>query len=334
MGLFGRKKKKAAAEAEKIVQTASEAVSGTAETAEVAEEKPEKEIESVLDKLSEYDRACIVFGMQLLFREPVEPADAEKAKEIFARRCEGIEQVSPTLYAVPRLAQESDDGKKVPPMFMLSDCFEIKDREIDAMTRSQMWACARHDEILDGCKYSIVATDMMAYGLSAKDRANMLMDFLEGLMELYPTCEAVLFGTSNQLMERTEILELCETVDRDDRFILITVNCRYFRIEGTEDMLVDSLGMGVLSLPDVQYHFHGLEPNKVVSHARNVLLYIYENDCPIKGGDTIDGIDCDGREEGNVWRCQFEDSLLEPKRPLMDICPGKFASGNRESSAE
>ena len=45
------------------------------------------------------------------------------------------------------------------------------------------------------------------------------------------------------------------------------VNVRYFSIQGTNDMMVDSVGMSTLFLPDLQYHFHGVDPNHVVFHA-------------------------------------------------------------------
>ncbi|WP_235900832.1 DUF4261 domain-containing protein [Inconstantimicrobium porci] len=35
--------------------------------------------------------------------------------------------------------------------------------------------------------------------------------------------------------------------------------------------------MSTLYLPDVQYHFHGVDPNWVVNHAYNLLSYIYDN---------------------------------------------------------
>ena len=54
------------------------------------------------------------------------------------------------------------------------------------------------------------------------------------------------------------------------------VNVRYFSIQGTNDMMVDSVGMSTLFLPDLQYHFHGVDPNHVVFHAYNVLI-IFSN---------------------------------------------------------
>ncbi len=43
-------------------------------------------------------------------------------------------------------------------------------------------------------------------------------------------------------------------------------------------MMVDSVGMSTLFLPDVQYHFHGMNPDDVVIHAYNMLYFILEND--------------------------------------------------------
>ena len=95
-------------------------------------------------------------------------------------------------------------------------------------------------------------------------------------------------------------------------------------------MIVDTLGMSTLYLPDLQYHFHGINPNVVVNHAYNVLSYIFDNDCPIQSGETIDGI-----RNGEIcreiqWKCQFENSLIQPVREVIDICMNEFASGKRD----
>ena len=55
-------------------------------------------------------------------------------------------------------------------------------------------------------------------------------------------------------------------------------------------MMVDSVGMSTLFLPDVQYHFHGMNPDDVVIHAYNMLYFILENDNPVGDGDTISGL--------------------------------------------
>ena len=95
-------------------------------------------------------------------------------------------------------------------------------------------------------------------------------------------------------------------------------------------MVVDTLGLYAMGLPDIQYHFHGLNPDDVVNHAYNTAIYIFDNNAPIKTGETIAGLK-DGRMDIDVkWRCNYEMSLIQPERELMDIETAEFASGNRQ----
>ncbi|WP_373830971.1 DUF4261 domain-containing protein, partial [Bacteroides heparinolyticus] len=112
-------------------------------------------------------------------------------------------------------------------------------------------------------------------------------------------------------------------------FIYLAVNVRFFNIQGTQDMLVDTLGMDTLSLPDLQYHFHGINPNKIVDHAYSTALYILKNDNPIHSDDTIDGI-IEGTTPSERWKCRYEDSLIQPLREVIDIETGSHAAGTRE----
>ena len=95
-------------------------------------------------------------------------------------------------------------------------------------------------------------------------------------------------------------------------------------------MIIDTVGMITLFLPDLQYHFHNIDPNYVVYHAKNVLSYIYENDNPIKSGDHIDGVQNGEMNEDIQWFVQYEKSLIQPAREVLDINMGEFASGNRK----
>ncbi|MFR8820039.1 MAG: DUF4261 domain-containing protein, partial [Evtepia gabavorous] len=96
-----------------------------------------------------------------------------------------------------------------------------------------------------------------------------------------------------------------------------------------EDMLIDTVGMSTLFLPDLQYHFHGMDPNWVVNHAYNAASYILANDNPIEDGETIDGV-ADGQMCREIqWKCQYEDALIQPPRGVVDIHMGDYASGKR-----
>jgi hypothetical protein len=110
------------------------------------------------------------------------------------------------------------------------------------------------------------------------------------------------------------------------------VNTRFFRVGDTEDMVVDTLGLYVFGIPDVQFHFHGLDPNHVVRLATDIGMYQLNNGIPIKDGETVDSLDAEGNYRQDIqWKCQYEMSLIEPKREVLDINTGEFAAGNRKT---
>ena len=169
---------------------------------------------------------------------------------------------------------------------------------------------------------------MMSAGLEYKQRCELLMDWLETALKQFPNCAAVWVAPAGKLFTAQMIRE--HRIYRKDRFVYFCVNARFFNIQGTDDQIVDTLGMYAVGLPDVQYHFRGLDPNRVVSHAYNVVSYLFDRDAPVKSGETLDGL-LDGNMSQEVqWRCQYEDALIQPVRCVMDICPGEYAAGNRE----
>ncbi|MCR4646444.1 MAG: DUF4261 domain-containing protein [Oscillospiraceae bacterium] len=272
-----------------------------------------------------------VFVMHLYMREKCQMPDEATVSAVLQKHLGAVERFTYDPDCIGFAAAKyhgSFSGMQVSPMLMITGCNESKTENIDAFHRSQMWDCPEHERILEECKYEVAAMDMMASALEAADRSEILMNFLAALMELYPTCEAVYFQPSGKMIYADKIRQY--NGDPGDRFLLFAVNVRFFRIEGSGDMLVDSLGMSILSMPDLQYHFHGLAPDDVVNHAYNMLAYIIANNCPIRNGDTIDGIHNGKFSRSVQWKCHFEESLVQPRRDVIDICMNKYASGGRE----
>lgn len=72
-----------------------------------------------------------------------------------------------------------------------------------------------------------------------------------------------------------------------------------------------------------------MDPNWVVGHAYNMASYILTNDRLIKDGDTIGGV-TDGRlDQALQWKCRFEDSVVQPARPVLDVHMNEYAAGGR-----
>lgn len=299
--------------------------------------EPFKETEPVFQQVlsQEMDptiRPGGVFMVQLLMKEKCETPSNERLMEVLSKHLGKIEQFGDRKMMVNFAAHDYiaqfQDGK-LPVSLMIGDCDRFQPDRIDGFTRSQMWDCLNdRDRILSECKYQILATDTLGGGLPSRERANMLMDYLEALVELYPQCEAVYNFNSGKLILAEEIRK--KEVTGLDRFIRFAVNARFFNIQGTADSIVDTLGLSLLYIEDLQYHFHGMDPNWVVNHAYNMASYLLCNDSPIKDGNTIDGIK-EGRIVQDIqWKCQYEDALIQPARPVIDVCMGEYAAGGRE----
>ena len=134
-----------------------------------------------------------------------------------------------------------DNDADISPTLMVTNCEKIDKPVLDDFERSQVWDCPNVDELLDECQYRVFATDMLASGLEPNERADMLVKYVDALLELYTSCKAVVFGPSRKFLSRESIENYPDKAVT--RFIDYAVNVRYFNIQGTEDMMVDSVGM-------------------------------------------------------------------------------------------
>ena len=273
-----------------------------------------------------------LFFVELLMPELCDMPDRDTMVDVFTKHLGSVDCFSygtesagfaPQNYKV----HYEDNDADISPTLMVTNCEKIDKPVLDDFERSQVWDCPNVDELLDECQYRVFATDMLASGLEPKARADMLVKYVDALLELYPSCKAVVFGPSRKFLSR-------ETIENHPdknvtRFIYYAVNVRYFSIQGTDDMMVDTLGMSTLFYPDLQYHFHGMNPDEIVNHAYSVLYYIFEHDNPIDDGQTIAGLENGDMNPDIKWKVQYEDSLIQPVRTVIDINMGEYASGTR-----
>ena len=273
-----------------------------------------------------------LFFVELLMPELCDMPDRDTMVDVFTKHLGSVDCFSygtesagfaPQNYKV----HYEDNDADISPTLMVTNCEKIDKPVLDDFERSQVWDCPNVDELLDECQYRVFATDMLASGLESKERADMLVKYVDALLELYPSCKAVVFGPSRKFLSR-------ETIENHPdknvtRFIYYAVNVRYFSIQGTDDMMVDTLGMSTLFYPDLQYHFHGMNPDDIVNHAYSVLYYIFEHDNPIDDGQTIAGLENGDMNPDIKWKVQYEDSLIQPVRTVIDINMGEYASGTR-----
>jgi hypothetical protein len=186
----------------------------------------------------------------------------------------------------------------------------------------QSWRCPNAEELLRACKETRLVTEMMARFLSPGDRVLLFHGVLRAVIEVAEP-DALVFKHSQQVVRPQDYLAAC---DQDPILRPGSLNVRLFMISNTDgDMLMDTRGLTEIGLHDLQCHFRKLDPKSVANVLFNTAAYIFERGPVIQSGQTVAGI-----ASGSKWRCQFEDSLLEPKRQVLDLNPGKpHAAGNR-----
>ena len=58
--------------------------------------------------------------------------------------------------------------------------------------------------------------------------------------------------------------------------------------------------------------------------------YLLNNDNSMKDGDTVDGIRNGMIVQDIQRKCQYEDTLFQPARVVMDVCMDEYAAGNQD----
>jgi hypothetical protein len=177
----------------------------------------------------------------------------------------------------------------------------------------QSWHWPEAAEVVNSCQYELLVSDMMSRGLDYKKRIEYFQKFLTAFVKATKP-QAIHFVQSDKLVEPFAYV-LAVSDDTPDTLNGL-VNTRFFNIANgaAEEMLVDTLGMHALGLPDFQIRFQEYDPNQVVGLIWNYVNYIYQNGVVIEPGNTIQGITSEDK-----WTCYYADSAVEPARIVIDI---------------
>ena len=182
---------------------------------------------------------------------------------------------------------------------------------------SQTWDWEGAEAAVARSTASVLVTEMLVSGWSAQDRVDALSRVVLVLSRL--TRPLAVSWPHSQRVSDPETL----TGDGFDG----VVNVRFFTVAGEEPaMVLDTLGLHVFGLPDLQCHFRDRDPGEVAGLLYATALYVFEAGDVIADGNTISGPDGDGR-----FVCRRETSLLEPTRLVLDVDLGDpYAAGQRD----
>lgn len=281
--------------------------------------------------------------VQLLFRDKPKSASVEEIRAALEKRIGALGEVpyvepSPNSKAdmimlpVPKykvIMKDKPEG--MPPLACFLGPMEFSTEKIDEMKRSQFWDVKDGSELIDSCKWNVAVHAMLSPGLHYKEQAEILLAQVGAALDCYPDCCALYVHQTGKLTTPEDFRKV-EDQSLDTRFLRLFVSARFFRIQGTQDdMVVDTLGFYTFLGADVQLHFHGIDPNHAVNYVLNIAGYQFENEFPIKSGETVDSLDENGKIQWEPqWKTQYENSLIAPTRAVLDVNCGKYAAGNRQ----
>lgn len=276
----------------------------------------------------------VMMMAQLLFREKPEQADADKLKVALEGLIGEVNNISDKpempMFSAPKYkAVFSDSPNGIPVLANYIGPHEFTAEKLDEITRSQFWDFKNGS--IDDFKFCVDAFAMMGAVLPYKEQAELFLAQVDAALQCYPGCEAIFVHHSGKLTTPADF-EHCKQFDLAGRFLRLAVNARFFNIQGSEDMVVDTIGFYAFGGADVQLHFHGIDPNYAVNYVYNIASYQFDNDFPIKSGETVDSIDENGKMKWEPqWRVQYEDSLIQPVRVVLDVNCGEYAAGKRNN---
>lgn len=292
-------------------------------------EQEQSPLQQNLEEKGDFQR---IFFIHLLFSEKPQRPPIETVHAALRKAFGQVDIVCSKglwSFALKKYPVDFSDVKQVPAQILLTEEMPSGTEKLGFMERSQLWNIPDGEALLDRCPWKVMLSDFMSSLLSYQERSQMLLEWLQVAMDLFPSCLGVWVPSAGKLHTAQQVRDIL--AEKQDPFIRLAVNARFFRIQGTQDNVVDTLGRYALGLPDVQYHFHEMDPNHVVNHAYCLASYLFQNNSPIQSGETVDGIGPDGNiQRGIQWRCQYEHALIQPAREVLDICPGIYASGFRE----
>ena len=182
---------------------------------------------------------------------------------------------------------------------------------------SQTWDWEEAEVAVARSKAGVLVTEMLVSGWSAQDRVDALARVVVALARV--TRPLAVSWPHSQRVSDPESLA-------GDGFDGV-VNVRFFTVAGDEPaMVLDTLGLHVFGLPDLQCHFRDRDPGEIAGLLYATALYIFDSGDVIADGNTISGPDGEGR-----YVCRRETSLLEPSRLVLDVDLGDpYAAGQRD----
>lgn len=181
---------------------------------------------------------------------------------------------------------------------------------------SQTWDWAEAGEVVQRATGSILVSELLASLFTPQQRVAGLMAVVRELVG----------QTSPLAISWPQSQRVTDPAAFDPEALDGVLNVRFFTV-GSDDgaLLMDTLGLDLFELPDVQCHYRDFDPADVATMLYDTGVYLFAQGDVIDDGHTISGPRGDEH-----FVCSHEPALLAPGRTVLDVDLGApYAAGDR-----
>jgi hypothetical protein len=267
------------------------------------------------------DLFAVTFGVELFFKEMPGAFPSEQIKRRMTAFCGDVDMPGDSqesmLFFFKQHTVKFATGEMPVQVFVAKAGEGESNTDYEPSLR-QSWQFRHVREVVAACPHRILVTDMMASGLEIHQRITLFQAALYVIVEaLRP--DAIHFMRSQLFIESEAYLANVPKSPSYDR-LLGPLNVRLFKVEDDREsaVVMDTLGLSALGLPDLQIHCRDLDVNQLAGMLYGTGHYVFDNGDVIQDGNTLSGW-----EENQRWKCRHEASLAEPRRVVVDINPGE-----------
>lgn len=206
-------------------------------------------------------------------------------------------------------------GGRLPAQTLVSEHAGMPERASLDESLRQSWTFPNAETVLQRCRASVLITDFMGAPLDRRGRLTIVEQTLDAVLALSAPL-AIHWMPAQQVIAAEAWRQAAPRPYPDLR--VGPINVRLWRVSGTTAgaTVMDTRGLDVFGLPDVQCRFQGLDPDAVARVLYNTASYLFQNGDVIEDGHAVPGVG-----PGEAWPCRHAPALIAPKRVVLDAGP-------------
>jgi hypothetical protein len=188
---------------------------------------------------------------------------------------------------------------------------------------TQTWDWQEKENELSKVKSVVSISDAFTDGLTRKTRLKLIHDVVLSTMEVSEPV-ALHWLPSQRIVSPQRYKE---DLGQGGQLFSSAVNVRMFKIENSDERVMDTMGLTGLGVPDLQCNFLALPPARVGIYLYELAEYVFERGDVFRDGDTVDGL-----EPQQKWSIRKENAYVNPKRRVINVLPGQYAPPTNQQS--